>query len=321
MNAAFGTVFGAAASAIAAVFAVIVGAGLLVRRGVITQPQIDALSSATVNILLPCLIFAKVTETLDPASQPGWWALPIVGIAMALVGTGLGALVFARGLPEKRNLLPLAGMQNAGYLVLPVGLALYPDSFDAFALYVFLFILGYNPVLWSLGKVLISGSRDQPFLWRDLVTPPLLANLVAIAASLSGAAELLPRPFVVAVDLVGSAAVPVALLVLGAVLGSVAISLRLHLGDALRAMSVKLMLLPALTTVVVVLSGLPEVNPLLAEFLIIEAASAPPVAVVLQARTYGGDDRTIGSIMVLSYAACALSLPAWIAAWRILAVG
>mgnify|MGYP001075559677 CR=1 FL=1 len=191
---AFGAVFTTAVAAVAAIFAVVIGAGLLVRRGVITQPHIDALSSITVTVLLPCLIFAKITETLDPSSQPGWWALPLAGIGMALVGTALGALVFADNLREKKNLLPVAGMQNAGYLVLPVGLALYPERFDAFALYVFLFILGYNPVLWSLGKVLVTGSKDRPLEWRDLVTPPLCASLPAIAVSLSGTAALLPRP-------------------------------------------------------------------------------------------------------------------------------
>jgi len=236
------------------------------------------------------------------------WAL-LETFAMALVGTALGALVFANNLPQKRNLLPVAGMQNAGYLVLPVGLALY----------VFLFILGYNPVLWSLGKVLVTGSKERPFEWRDLITPPLCASLFAIAVSLSGAAALLPRPLVVAVDLVGTAAVPMATLVLGAVLGSVAFSLRSHLGDALRTMSVKLVLLPTLTAGVLLLTELPRANPLLAELLVIEAASAPPVAVILQARTWGGDERTIGGIMLLSYAACAVTLPAWIAAWRLIA--
>jgi predicted permease len=321
MTGTFGSVFVATASAIASIFAVVVGAGILVRRGVISQTQIDALSTVTVNLLLPCLIFSKVTEALDPGSQPGWWALPLAGIAMALVGTALGATFFVGRLPEKRHLLPLAGMQNAGYLVLPVGLALFPDRFDTFALYVFLFILGYNPVLWSLGKVLITGSSGEHLDWRDLVTPPLVANLVAIAFALTGAAALLPKPLVVAVDLVGTAAVPVATLVLGAVLGSIAFRLRTHIADALRTMSVKLLLLPALTAVVVMLSDLPSANPLLAEFLVIEAAAAPPVAVVLQVRTYGGDDRSIGSIMVLSYAACALTLPAWVALWRIVAGG
>jgi len=310
--------FSGTLSAMAGIFLVILGAGLLVRRGLITQTQIDGLSAATVNVFLPCLIFAKVIETLDPRGQPGWWALPLIGIVMALVGTGLGALAFIDRLPAKRNLLPLAGMQNAGYLVLPVGLALFPDRFDTFALYVFLFILGYNPVLWSLGKVLVTGGRGERPGWRDLVTPPLVANLVAITFALSGAGTLLPRPFLTAVDLLGSAAVPVATLVLGAVLGSIGIRLRRHLADAARTLAVKLLALPALTVVLLRLTDLHATNPLLADFLVIEAAAAPAVALVLQVRTYGGDEREVGSVMVLSYVACTLTLPAWVAVWSLM---
>jgi len=317
MMSSFAAVFSASVFAISSIFVVIFGAGLLVRRGIIKQNQIDGLSSATVTVFLPCLIFTKVTEALDPSSQPWWWALPLAGIAMALVGTGLGAMVFAGHLPAKRNLLPLAGMQNAGYLVLPVGLALFPEQFDTFALYVFLFILGYNPVLWSLGKYLVSGVANDRPVWRGLVTPPFVANVVAIFSALTGATALLPRPALEAVSLIGSAAVPVATLVLGAVLGSITIRARSILADAVRTMGVKLIMLPALAALVVHLSGLAAGNPLLAEFLIIEAASAPPVGVVLMVRTYGGDEQRIGSIMVFSYAACILTLPAWIAIWRL----
>jgi predicted permease len=319
MAGSFATVFSASVVAVSGIFVVIFGAGLMVRRGVITQNQIDGLSSATVTVLLPCLIYNKVTEALDPSSQPWWWALPLAGIAMALAGTALGAVVFAGQLPGKRHLLPLAGMQNAGYLVLPVGLALFPDRFDTFALYTFLFILGYNPVLWSLGKYLVSGAASGRPMWRGLLTPPFVANVVAITAVLTGASALVPRPVLEAVSLIGSAAVPVATLVLGAVLGSVAIRARSILADAVRTMGVKLIILPALTALVVLLSGLADANPLLAEFLVIEAASAPPVGVVLMVRTYGGDEQRIGSIMVFSYAACVLTLPAWIAVWRVIA--
>jgi len=318
MVGSFATVFSASAVAISGIFVVIFGAGLMVRRGIITQNHIDGLSSATVKVLLPCLIYNKVTEALDPTSQPWWWAMPLAGIAMALVGTALGAAVFAGQLPGKRHLLPLAGMQNAGYLVLPVGLALFPDRFDTFALYTFLFILGYNPVLWSLGKYLVSGVANDRPMWRGLLTPPFVANIVAIAAVLTGAAALVPRPVLEAVSLIGSAAVPIATLVLGAVLGSVVIHARSILADAVRTMGVKLIVLPALTALLVHLSGLTATNPLLAEFLVIEAASAPPVGVVLMVRTYGGDEQRIGSIMVFSYAACVLTLPAWIAIWRLI---
>jgi len=321
MIVAFGAAFAGTLSAIAAIFLVILVSGLMVRRGIISQNQIDGLSVATVNLFLPCLIFAKVIDTLEPAELPGWWALPLAGIAMALGGTALGAIVFAGRLREKRNMLPLAGMQNAGYLVLPIGLALFPNQFDTFALYVFLFILGYNPVLWSLGKLLVSGNGATRPGWRNLVTPPFVANLVAIACALSGAGNLLPKPILGAIELLGTAAVPVATLVLGAVLGSIDVRLRSHLADTARALGVKLVFLPAMTVVLLYLTRLHATNPLLAEFFVIEAAAAPAVALVLQVRTYGGDESRVGSVMFFSYLACTVTLPAWVAIWSLLTSG
>jgi predicted permease len=316
---AFATAFSGTVSAIAIIFLVVAVSILMSRWGLITKSQIDGLSSATVNLFLPCLIFAKVVERFQPSTQPGWWALPLAGVVMALLGTGLGAIVFARQLPEKRDMLALAGMQNAGYLVLPIGLALYPGEFDTFAVYVFLFILGFNPVLWSLGKVLVSGNSGERPRLRDLLTPPLVANLVGIGAAVSGVGRILPTPLLDAIDLVGTAAVPVATVVLGAVLGGISIRLRSHLGDAARTMAVKFLAVPAIVVAVLHAVDLHAANPLLAEFFVIEAASAPAVGLVLQVRTYGGDEQRVGTVMFLSYAICTLALPAWVAVWRLIA--
>jgi predicted permease len=318
MIADFVATFSGTAPAIAVIFLVILISVVMARRGLINQTQIDGLSAATVNLFLPCLIFAKVVEHLEPASQPGWWAIPLAGIVIALVGTGLGAVAFIGQLPEKRDMLPVAGMQNAGYLVLPVGLALYPGQFDTFAVYVFLFVLGFNPILWGLGKILVTGNHGQKPRFRDLLTPPLVANLAGIGFALSGAGRVLPKPVLDAVELVGTAAVPVATVVLGAVLGGISVRFRSHLGDAARAMAVKFFALPIIVLVVVQMARLHASNPLLAEFFIIEAASAPAVGLVLMVRTYGGNEQRVGTVMFLSYAVCTLALPAWIAVWRLM---
>ena len=315
---AFAATFSDTVPAIAVVFLIVLISVVMARRGLINQTQIDGLSAATVNLFLPCLIFAKVVEHFDPSSQPGWWALPLAGIVIALVGTGLGAVAFFGQLPDKRDMLPLAGMQNAGYLVLPVGLALYPDRFDTFAVYVFLFVLGFNPVLWSFGKILVSQSGGQKPKLRDLLTPPLVANLVGIGAALSGAGRILPASVLDAIELVGTAAVPVATVVLGAVLGGISVRFRSHVGDAARAMAVKFFALPLIVVLVLHAVRLHAANPLLAEFFVIEAASAPAVGLVLQVRTYGGNEQRVGTVMFMSYVACTLALPAWVAIWRLL---
>ncbi|HQL30245.1 MAG TPA: AEC family transporter [Thermoanaerobaculales bacterium] len=309
--------FGGAFLAILKVFLIIAAAGLLVRRGVLGQGAVTGLSDVTVVLFLPCLIFGNVVTTLDPRAFPLWWAMPLAGILMAAVGLAVAALAFSRELPAKSDMLAVASMQNAGYLVLPVGLALYPADFDRFALYCFLFILGFNAVLWSVGKALSTGSVRAGG-WKGLITPPLVANLAATVLALFGAGRLLPNVVVDGIELVGQAAVPSATVVLGAVLGSVAFQLRPHLWDASRALAIKLGILPLLTVVAVRTLGLEQADPLLARFFVLEAASAPAVGIILQVRTYGGDEKKVGSVMLVAYAACVLTLPAWLAAWEAL---
>jgi predicted permease len=145
-----------------------------------------------------------------------------------------------------------------------------------------------------------------------------VANVAAIGAVLTGASSLIPSPVERAVELMGSAAVPVATFILGAVLGGVPLRLRPYLADASRVLLVKLMLLPAL--VITVLVNLPEglLDPLLARFLVIEAAAAPAAGIILMVRSYGGDETKIGSLMLASYAMCTLTLPLWVSIWSLL---
>jgi predicted permease len=312
----FATTSTATLLAILEIFVVIAAAGFLVRRGVITEPMVTALSRVTIILFLPCLIVAKVIGNFSPADDPLWWTLPVAGLVMSLTGLGLATLVFIRELPEKRNMLPLASMQNAGYLILPVGLALYPDQFDQFALYCFLFILGFNPLLWSVGKLLTTEGNDTRPGWRGLATPPLMACLGSVGVVLTGLDRLIPAPVFSAVELVGAGAVPAATIVLGAMLGGMVVKLRPHLWDAVRVLMVKYGLLPALTVAALLFFGVGDANPLLARFLVLEAAAAPAVGLILQVRAYGGDEQKIGTVMLVSYLACIVSLPLWLAVWE-----
>ena len=44
----------------------------------------------------------------------------------------------------------------------------------------------------DFARELAETSKDRPLAWRDLVTPPVVANLAAIAVALTGARALLP---------------------------------------------------------------------------------------------------------------------------------
>ena len=305
--------------AILKIFLVIFLAGFLVRRKVLTDDMVTALTKATIVLFLPCLILDKILTSLSPAEFPLWWTLPLISIVMAMAGLALATAVFFRELPEKRSMLAVASMQNAGYLILPIGAALYPADFDEFALYVSLFIVGFNPILWSIGKLLATNGGPRGAEWRGMLNPPLVACLSAIALVLTGVSRLIPTPVLETIELVGQGAVPVATVVLGAMLGGMTLRLRPHLWDAARAMTVKFGLLPALTVAVLSITEIGTTNPLLARFLVLQAASAPAVGLILQVRAYGGDEQKVGTVMLLSYILCVVGLPMWLAIWEMVA--
>jgi len=305
--------------AILKIFLVVFLAGFLVRRKILTDEMVTALTKATIVLFLPCLILDKILTNLSPAEFPLWWTLPLLSIAMSLAGLALAFLVFFRDLPAKRSMLAVASMQNAGYLVLPIGIALYPTQFDEFALYVSLFIAGFNPILWSVGKFLATNGAPRPADWRGLLNPPLVACVSSIVLVLTGLNRLIPTPVLETVELVGQGAVPVATVVLGAMLGGMNLRLRAHLWDAVRAMTVKYGLLPALTVAVLATTEIGTTNPLLARFLVLQAASAPAVGLILQVRAYGGDEQKVGAVMLLSYILAVFSMPVWLAVWEMVA--
>jgi len=307
------------AEAMTRVFIIIIVAGLLVRKKIITQEHINALSKVTVIVLLPSLVFSNTLQHFSTETLPYWWALPLLGIAMSSVGVLFASGVFAFDFRKQRNMIAVSSMQNAGYLVLPIGQVIYPDKFIEFSLITFLFILGYNPLLWSLGKYLATSTEKKVKIHlKDMITPPAVANILSLILVLVGLQNIFPNVVVGSIDLIGQAAVPVATFVLGATLGTVSLKKFPKLINILRVISVKYLLLPITTIIILYHFKIGETQPLLADFFVIQAAAAPATGLILQVRTYGGDVQKVAEMMLITYLICLIALPFWIALWHTL---
>ncbi len=317
MNDVFTHSFLSMGEALLRIFLIVVLAGALVRKKIISQEQITGLSKITVIVLLPALVISNTLQHFNPDALPYWWLIPLLGIAMSLAGVLLGYLVFATDYRKHKNLIAIASMQNAGYLVLPIAQVLYPEHFHRFALYIFLFILGYNPVLWSLGKYLVTDTDTQvKFEYKSLITPPAVANVASLLLVLLGWQHIFPKTFVGAVDLLGQAAVPMATFILGATLGTVSLKRIPKLWQLIRTLGVKYLLLPILTMAILQYFHLGQTHPLLADFFMIQAAAAPATGLILQVRTYGGDTEKVSATMLVAYLFCLIALPFWLAYWH-----
>jgi predicted permease len=307
----FSTVF----SAVFQVFIISAAAGVMVRAKIVSQAHIQALSTVTVNIFLPCLIVVKTVSQFDPTGFALWWILPLSGVLIALSGLGMAALLFGTD-PKKQPFVSMASFQNAVYIVLPIGQLVYPDQFDRLALFCFLLILGQSPIMWSVGKVLVSGRQDAAIVWKDFVTPPLVATLAAIFLVVSGTSAILPQNLLSAMDLLGQATVPLAVFILGATLGSIALKDMPPLQDVFRVAGVKFVLVPGMAFAVMYGLDFYQTLPLFCSLIILQTSSPPATNLILMVRNYGGDTQAVASMMLLQYLVCILAMPLWLSLWH-----
>lgn len=290
-------------------------AGILIRRNILTQEQLKAISAIGVRVLLPCLIFTNIIINFEPAKLKIWPIIPLSAVLMVGIGLLFAAILFWPNLNEKKYLFAPAALQNAGYLILPLGKFLYPDQFELFAMYTFLYILGISPLLWSLGKYLVSSLPDEKPSIKGLFTPPFVANIAAILIVLFKLKGFVPDVVLNSANLLGTAAVPVATFVLGAVLGSISFSIKSYVADVIKVLAVRLILVPIVTILILLITGLYKNYPLLCNLLVLQSSSSPATALILQVKHYGGKEQQLGSILLLSYIACIITIPFWLAIW------
>jgi len=154
-------------------------AGVLVWRKIIKQEHIDGLSAITVIIFLPCLIFSTITSGFHPDQLKFWWVIPVGVIVITSAGIGISALLFIPDLKKHKNILPLSSINNAAYLILPIGEFVYSDQFDQFAVYCFIVVLGMSPMLWSAGIYFVTEKKNFSEAIATLDVLETLLNIIS----------------------------------------------------------------------------------------------------------------------------------------------
>ena len=292
--------------------------GFALRKKILSQHDINSLSAVTVKILLPCLTISITIRQFKPDELPIWGLIVLSGMAIMLITIGFSALVFWKELPGKKNLIALASMQNGLFLVLPIGRVYYQDRFEVFALYCFLFVLGQGAIIWSLGKYLIVTTDKVELNYRDFISPPVVASLLAIGMVLLKLHFYLPSIVIEALGFLGEAAIPISILILGATLGSVQFSKLPSTGDFIKVLNIKFIFVPLLSLFILMIMRKYISDTMLNDMTMIESASAPATALLLMARSYEGDYQQIGKFMLVAYVICILAMPFWLAVWQVI---
>lgn len=300
--------------AVAQIGLVVLLAGWLVRRKIIPENGVKLISDTVIVVFLPCLIFSNIVGRFEPSEFSYWWALPLSATLIILSGWGIAVPLFSRLGQEKRELKPVAFLQNAGYFVLPIGQMMLGEAFDQFALYVFLYILANNPLLWLIGKrFLRKREANETFQWSHILSPPIYANIIALFLVATGARAYLPDVILNTATFLGEGAIPLGIFALGATLGSLNIDLGRYLKSGSLVVLQKLFIMPAVVLGAMAFIPWMRSDPLLVLLFVLQGASPPATSLILQSKSYSDDSEGVGTVTIMCYLVCMVSIPLWVA--------
>jgi predicted permease len=286
--------------------------GLVIRKlNWLTEEADQSLLRVNINLLLPCLILDAALGNPALAELRNLLLAPGVGFATLMIGV-LVALAARRlhGLSDPRQCRTFAfsvGLYNYGYVPLPLAWLLF-DARTAGVLFVH--NVGVETGVWTLGVMLLTGRRLGRD-WRNIVNGPLVAIVLALLLNALGWEAHLPRAALTGVHWLGQCAIPMALILIGAVVAD-------HLHEFHSAAGWRVIG----AAVLLRLGVLPALFLLLAKFLpasvelkrvmVLQAAMPAAVFPIILARHYEGDPPTALRVVIGTSAVGLVTIPLWI---------
>lgn len=260
------------------------------------------------EITLPALIFCQLIKDFRFDLYPNWWIFPLLSIGITLLGFLVGFIFVGliKGQQHKIQFLSSIGFQNSGFLPLALVAALLPKGqLETMFIYLFLFLLGFNLLMFSIGVYILAFSQERKFELLSLFSPPVLTTLAGLLLVFLGWNRAIPGFIFKPLSMLGDCTLPLAMLVVG---GNLA---QIHLGQidkkAIFLMSLaKLIILPLLGLGLMLKFKLPE---LLGLLIIIELAvpSATTSSVII--RQYKKEDLLISQGIFFSHILSVITIP------------
>ena len=230
---------------------------ILFKLKIMKDTDAAGLSKVLVYFGLP---FQTFTGTMDKLVLDGKMILLIViTFVLGLVLTFLfflatKPLTAMEKDPETRGVMRFASaLSNNGFLGIPLAAAVFGDG-KVLALVIVLNI-ATNIMMYTVGRVVIGGGREKMDFKKAFLNPVLIAFILGLAANALGLKKVLPEVSTYSAYFAGVVA-PLSMTVAGIQLGSVSLKKLFGSGKVYYVSALKLLLLPAAVTAVMLLAKL-----------------------------------------------------------------
>jgi len=304
------------ALAISKLFILMAAGYILYRFRFIDDKFTDTLGLLLIRVIFPALIISKTVSHFSFTEYPYWWFLPLAAIMFSLTGMLMGWVIsgFFRGFSAKKEFMSSCAFQNCGYL--PMNIILFSFTglmADRLLIYMFLFIIGFNLLVWSLVPLFLSGKLKSGFRPSVLFNPPVVATVFSLLwVSVLGRGSM-PSVFMDPLKQLGQASFPVAMLVLGAYLCRYEAHNPGNRLPLAACVVTKLLLFPLLVLAVLKWVTLGADYKF---FLFLQSLMPTAVSLVVIGSYTGADNRFFSSSIFYSHLAAIFSIPLWLAVFE-----
>ncbi len=292
--------------------------GAAVRKLGILPREADAgMMRLAVTVLTPCLILERVVGN-EAVMSP----LPVLiaaSLGYALVALGIAVSYFAApliGLQKhegRRTFAVACGMQNYGFVAIPIVTALFPEKGTLGVM--FTFTLGVELACWTAGVGLLTGLDKAP--WKLALNPPVMTILGSLLLNFTGLHVYIPDVIHLTLGMMGACAVPLAVMIIGASIADIWGQEKMRWSIALLAPLLRLFVIPLAFLAAAYYLPLERE---LKRILIVQGAMPSAVFTIMIARHYGGHAPTAVQCVLATTVVSLITAPALIA-WALKVVG
>jgi predicted permease len=283
---------------------------ILVRSAFVSEAGLKTLSDLVIGLFLPLFMFVEITRRFSFSLYPDWWIYPLYSLVIAFIGYACGAFaikMFPALTHDMGEFLGITTFQNSGYLPLPLVAALLPTAMaEEMFIYIFLFLLGFNMVIFSFGVVLLTKAKNQKFNFKNMFNAPVVATLLALAVVFFKASALLPELVLKPMESLGRCTIPLSILVVGGNLASLKNTDLSHLKALSSALVIKLLMVPALFLGFILLT---KPQPLLGLLILLQAAMPPAALLSVISKNKNSGDHLISQAIFYGHLLSIVTVP------------
>ncbi len=287
-------------------------------RKIVGDKFVDTLSQVLVRVIFPALIITKTIKHFSFAEYGDWWVLPLSAVLFSATGMAIaaGVLRLFKGFSSGKEFMTGCAFQNCGYL--PMNLILFSFAgavADKLLIYLFLFVMGFNLLMWSLVPLFLTGTLKSKFRIGVLFTPPVVATLFSLLWVAVMGKGSLPKLVADPLNQLGQAAFPIAMITLGAYLHRYRAYIPQDKMPLAAGIVIKLLLFPAL--VLLALWRIP-MDFDLKFFLFLQSVMPTAVSLVVIGGYCDADNRFYSSVIFYTHLIAIFSTPVWLSVFHFL---